>query len=246
VSLRAVRRALTTLVATAVLAGGGGALSVLASPAYADSAATYESQFVAKTNAARQSAGMSSYSVAYDLVSIARAHSADMARSQSLYHNPSLTSQVQNWQAVGENVGEGPNVDDIHTAFMNSPDHRANILDHDFTQVGIGVVVDKNGIIWVTEVFREPMSSGSSGGSSSGSSSGSASSSSGSSSTSTASAPAYSGSPVAAAVAQPRLSPRAVLKARLSELTRDQRHAHPRDPVAQAFDYVDVLSRLAA
>lgn len=246
VSLCALRRALTTLVATAVLAGGGGALSVLATPAYADGAATYESQFVAKTNGARQSAGMSSYSVASDLVSIARAHSADMARSQTLYHNPSLTSQVQNWQAVGENVGEGPNVDDIHTAFMNSPEHRANILDHDFTQVGIGVVVDKNGIIWVTEVFREPMSSGSSGSSSAGSATTrSTSSSSTPSSTSSTASPAYSGSSVAPA-AQPRLSPRAVLRARLSELARDHRNAHPRDPVAQSFDYVANLTRLAS
>src|SRR5438309_11441109 len=120
-----------------------------------------ESQFVAKMTAARQSAGLRPYSVASDLTSIARQHSAAMASQQSLYHNPNLTSQVQNWRAVGENVGEGPTVSDIHTAFMNSPEHRANILDHDFTQVGVGVAVDKNGIIWVTEDFRQPMSSGS-------------------------------------------------------------------------------------
>jgi hypothetical protein len=244
VSLRVLRRTLTTLLATAVLTGGAGAVSVLATPAYADSAAGYESQFVAKTNAARQSAGMASYSVASDLVSIARAHSADMARSQTLYHNPSLTSQVSNWQAVGENVGEGPNVDDIHTAFMNSPDHRANILDHDFTQVGIGVVVDKNGIIWVTEVFREPMSSG--GSSSASTPTSSRPTSSGSTAGSSSAAPAYTGTPVAAAAPQPTLSPRALLRARLSELAKDQRHARPSDPVAQAFDYVDTLSRLAA
>src|SRR4051812_1585805 len=118
-----------------------------------------ESQFIAKMNAARQSAGLRPYSVASDLTSVARQHSAQMASKQELYHNPSLTSQVQNWQAVGENVGEGPTVSDIHTAFMQSPEHKANILDHDFTQVGVGVVVDKHGIIWVTEDFRQPQSS---------------------------------------------------------------------------------------
>src|SRR3954451_14150499 len=82
-----------------------------------------------------------------------------MASQQSLYHNPGLTTQVQNWQAVGENVGEAPTVSDIHTAFMNSPEHRSNILDHDFIQVGVGVSVDKNGTIWVTEDFRQPMGS---------------------------------------------------------------------------------------
>jgi len=121
-----------------------------------------ESQFVAKMNAARQSAGLRPYSVASDLTSVARQHSAQMASKQSLYHNPNLTSQVQNWQAVGENVGEGPTVSDIHSAFMQSPEHKANILDHDFTQVGVGVTVDKNGIIWVTEDFRQPMRAASS------------------------------------------------------------------------------------
>src|SRR5206468_1048702 len=86
-------------------------------------------------------------------------HSQAMAAQSSLYHNPSLTTAIHNWQAVGENVGEGPDVSDIHVAFMNSPEHRANILDHDFTQVGVGVSVDHNGIVWVTEDFREPMSS---------------------------------------------------------------------------------------
>jgi hypothetical protein len=167
-----------------------------------------------------------------------------MASSGSLYHNPSLTSDVSNWQAVGENVGEGPNVDDIHTAFMNSPEHRANILDHDFTQVGVGVSVDKNGIIWVTEDFRQPMSSG--GSSTSSSSSGSHSSSPSTTAPSTSSStPTYSaGAP--AALPQPTLSPRAQLKQRLQELTKDQRGDRPSDPVAQAFDYVDTLSRLAA
>ena len=115
-----------------------------------------ESEFIAKVNAARATNGQAPYSVAGDLTSIARQHSSDMARQQSLYHNPNLTTQVQNWRAVGENVGEGPTVGDIHVAFMNSPEHRANILDHDFTQVGIGTAYDDKGVLYVTEVFRKP------------------------------------------------------------------------------------------
>lgn len=220
-------------------------MTVAAAPTAFASSYTFESQFIAKMNAARQSAGLQPYAVASDLTSVARSHSANMASSGSLYHNPSLTSDVSNWQAVGENVGEGPDVDDIHTAFMNSPEHRANILDHDFTQVGVGVSVDKNGIIWVTEDFRQPMSSSTS--STSGSSSARHSSaptttpSTGSSTTT----PTYSaGTPAAP---QPRLSPRAQLIQRLQELKQDRRgDRRPSDPVAQAFDYVDTLSRLAA
>jgi uncharacterized protein YkwD len=36
---------------------------------------------------------------------------------------------------------------------MNSPPHRANILDPAFTHVGIGCATDGTGTIWVTEDF---------------------------------------------------------------------------------------------
>ena len=160
-SLGVVRGTFTRLLAAVVLAGAVTTTVATIAPtaAFADSTASMESQFIAKMNAARESAGLRPYVVASDLTSVAREHSAQMASRQSLYHNPNLTTQVQNWRAVGENVGEGPTVSDIHNAFMKSPEHRANILDHDFTQVGVGVSVDKNGIIWVTEDFREPMHS---------------------------------------------------------------------------------------
>src|SRR3954453_15925494 len=155
-------RVFARIVVAAALALTGGTAAGLIAPTSAF-ASTYdmESQFIAKMNAARQANGLAPYAVSSDLSSIARQHSAQMASRQSLYHNPSLTSQVTNWQAVGENVGEGPTVSDIHTAFMNSPEHRANILDHDFPQVGVGVSVDKNGMVWVTEDFRQPAGGGS-------------------------------------------------------------------------------------
>jgi uncharacterized protein YkwD len=160
VSLRAAHRTAVRFFATTVVALLASVTAVTFTPGTAlASSSSMESQFIAKMNAARQSAGLRPYSVASDLTSVARGHSNQMAQRQQLYHNPSLTSDVQNWQAVGENVGEGPTVDDIHQAFMNSPEHRDNILDHDFTQVGVGVTVDSHGTVWVTEDFRQPMHS---------------------------------------------------------------------------------------
>jgi hypothetical protein len=210
-----------------------------------------EAQFVADMNAARQANGLHPYAVSYDLTSVARQHSQQMAARQSLYHNPSLTTDVHNWRAVGENVGEGPTVQDIHEAFMHSPEHRANILDHDFTQVGVGVSVDKHGTIWVTEDFRQPMSTGGSASTptaqhsttSHATSGGSTSGGSGYSSPAAATSAAAPARPTTTAAAvQP--SPRAVLMHRLREL---RRHHHPTgaDPVVQAFGYVSALSRLA-
>ena len=93
--------------------------------------------FVSRTNAARQAAGLRAYVVAEDLAAVARRHSARMASQQSLYHNPRLGSEVSGWQVVGENVGTGGTVDSIHTAFMNSPAHRANILAKDYLEIGV-------------------------------------------------------------------------------------------------------------
>jgi len=224
-----------------MIALGLGTVGAVVAPATAF-ADTYsmESQFVSAINAVRQSHGLSPYSVASDLMSIARGHSSAMASGQSLYHNPSLTTQVSNWQAVGENVGEGPSVTDLETAFVNSPEHYANMVDHDFTQIGVGVTVDKSGIIWVTEDFRQPMgSTGSTASSGTTQQAGT---------TGSSAAPSSYAAPSAPYVApRPVLSPRQLLMHRLHDIRRHHRHqSRTGDPVAQAFHYVASLSRLTA
>jgi uncharacterized protein YkwD len=118
--------------------------------------ASVEAQFVAKINASRAGAGLSAYVVRADLADVAQAQARRMAAQNRLYHNPNLATDVRNYRWAGENVGYGPGVDVLHQAFLNSPDHRANILDHDFTEVGLGAVWS-SGRLWVAEVFREPI-----------------------------------------------------------------------------------------
>lgn len=125
----------------------------LARPA---SAATPAQTLVAKINAARVAAGLRAYAVRSDLTAVAQAQAARMATRNTLYHNPNLRTDVKNWQWVGENVGYGPDALTLHAAFMASPGHRANILDHDFTEVGVGYVVS-GGRLWAAEVFRKPL-----------------------------------------------------------------------------------------
>ena len=45
-----------------------------------------------------------------------------------------------NWRKLGENVGEGADIASVHTAYLNSPGHRANIMDPAFTQIGTAAV----------------------------------------------------------------------------------------------------------
>lgn len=122
-----------------------------------------EDEFVQRANAARAAAPLGSYAGATDLVEVARRHSVRMASEDRLHHNPSLGSDVGGWEAVGENVGVGSSVESIHRALMESPTHRDNLLSGTFTEVGMGVHVDEEGAVWVTQVFRKPQAASSGG-----------------------------------------------------------------------------------
>ncbi|HLJ08254.1 MAG TPA: CAP domain-containing protein, partial [Acidimicrobiia bacterium] len=87
----------------------------------------------AMTNAERVSRGLRALSTASDLQSLAQQRANQMAQSGVLAHTVNLSSKVSGWQKIGENVGRGPALSDIETAFMNSPEHRDNILDPAFT-----------------------------------------------------------------------------------------------------------------
>lgn len=138
----------TSVLAAACLTAG----MMLVSSAPASALSSTESDFVSRHNSIRAANGRSSLAVYSDLVDVARRHSARMAAAESIWHNPNLSSEVKNWRIVGENVGMGPSVSDLMDAFMNSPSHRSNILDSEYNQFGVGVVVN-NGTIYVTVVF---------------------------------------------------------------------------------------------
>ena len=122
------------------------------------SAASEASTFEARINAERQAAGLPGYAVAADLQALACRHAQRMADRHDYFHNPNLGSEVGGWSMLGENVGFGPTVDDLHRALMASPSHRANILRRDFTQVGVGTVRGTDGQLYVVQVFRLPSS----------------------------------------------------------------------------------------
>ena len=138
--------------------GAGAGIGGWAAASASSDSPSSEQRFVeltANERAARSIGALSPQ--AEDLVRVARDHAARMAAEQRLHHNPNLANEVRGWQTVGENVGRGSSVDQIHAAFMNSPSHRDNVVSVDYTQVGIGVVIADDGEIWVAEVFRKPM-----------------------------------------------------------------------------------------
>jgi len=137
-----------------MIAGTVGALALHGLVPASASPAVEESCFLSAVNAARSAAGAAPLSIQGDLLRISRAWSQTMATAGQLFHDPNLTKLVPStWQALGENVGTGPTCDSIAQAFMNSPEHRKNILDPAFTTVGVGVVDSADGTVWVTEDF---------------------------------------------------------------------------------------------
>lgn len=107
-------------------------------------------------NRARTSRGLRAYTVSSALSAVAQQQAWRMAHKQQLFHNPNLATDVHSWQALGENVAYTSSVSRAHTLLMHSPPHRANVLSRTFTQVGVGVVKDSHGTVWVVEVFRKP------------------------------------------------------------------------------------------
>ena len=107
------------------------------------------------TNASRGRYDVSPLRLNRELSQIARRHSLAMARNDQLFHTSDVGVYLDSvaWHIWGENVGYTPgDVQGLETAFMNSPEHRTNILNRAFRHVAIGAVrVD--GTLWVTVFF---------------------------------------------------------------------------------------------
>ncbi|MFP5310467.1 MAG: CAP domain-containing protein [Actinomycetes bacterium] len=112
-------------------------------------------QFVELINRDRAANGAGALAPRRDLNRVAVDHARVMASENRLHHNPDLASDVSNWVVLSENVGVGGSVSSLHSAFMSSTGHRANILDGRVTEIGVGVV-SSGGRFWVVEVFRKP------------------------------------------------------------------------------------------
>ena len=87
------------------------------------------------------------------LANAARQHAELMAEQKSLSHGflgeLSLPSQATRAGArfswLSENVAAGPNAENISEQWMQSPNHRANLLDADMDTIGAGAV-ERNGV----------------------------------------------------------------------------------------------------
>ncbi|MFG2776109.1 CAP domain-containing protein [Streptomyces sp. NPDC048350] len=115
---------------------------------------------ISLVNAERAKAGCGPLSANATLTRAAQGHSEDMAARDYFDHtNPDgagpgerVTAAGYPWSTYGENIAMGQSTpEQVMEGWMNSPGHRANILNCDFKEIGIGVH-SEGGPYW-TQVF---------------------------------------------------------------------------------------------
>lgn len=112
-------------------------------------------------NADRRVNGLPALRLNGTLVVLAENYGKDMIkRGYFSHYNPEgqspfdrMRSYGLNYRYAGENLAINTNVEAAQRALMNSPGHRANILNPNYTEVGVGVSYNSRGSVYVVQEF---------------------------------------------------------------------------------------------
>ncbi len=121
-----------------------------------------EAQMLELVNRERAAAGLGRLAPDPEMTEVARKHSADMfARGYFAHQTPEglspfdrMTGAGVTYRTAGENLALAPTLHIAHTGLMNSPGHRANILQPGFGRLGIGILDGGRRGLMVTQNFR--------------------------------------------------------------------------------------------
>ncbi|MFL4902132.1 CAP domain-containing protein [Streptomyces sp. MMS24-I2-30] len=132
------------------------------SPSATDTGSATADRILELVNAERGKAGCSDLKLNDTLTKAAQAHSDDMAAHKNMSHTGSdgtspgdrITKAGYTWSAYGENVAYGFSTpEQVMSAWMSSPGHKANILNCGFKEIGVGL--SQPGSYW-TQDFGTP------------------------------------------------------------------------------------------
>ncbi|AKM82040.1 TPA: hypothetical protein DD449_02715 [Candidatus Berkelbacteria bacterium] len=120
-----------------------------------------EKQMFAMVNLERAKEGLVPLAEDILIRNVARVKSRDMLiRGYFAHESPTgevLLDRLNNahveYIAAAENIALAPTIDLAQIGLMNSPKHKANILDPSFTKMGVGVIETKDHGIMVTQIF---------------------------------------------------------------------------------------------
>jgi len=122
----------------------------------------FQTRVLELVNIERGKAGLKSLSMNTNLNKVATVKSQDMADKNYFDHNsPTYGSPFDmmkqfgiTYRSAGENIAMGQTTpEQVMNGWMNSPGHRANILNSSFTQIGIGIAKNSSGRLYWTQQF---------------------------------------------------------------------------------------------
>jgi uncharacterized protein YkwD len=124
--------------------------------------ATAEGAVLTLVNQERAKAGCQPLTSDSRLATAARQHSQDMADRNYFDHttpdgvtfDKRITNAGYRWSNAGENIAKGQkDATSVMQAWMNSPGHRANILNCKFKNIGVGLAYDGKHTPYWTQDF---------------------------------------------------------------------------------------------
>lgn len=124
-----------------------------------------ENAVLEKTNAERKAAGIPPLAIDAKLLQAARSHSANMAKQEKLEHTldeKTVADRVRatgyGYSRVGENIAHNQETPaEVLKDWMESEGHKKNILNADFTHIGVAVATNAKGERYWTQVFAAPL-----------------------------------------------------------------------------------------
>ncbi|GAA0434175.1 CAP domain-containing protein [Actinoplanes campanulatus] len=127
--------------------------------------ATVNAEVLRLVNAEREKAGCSGLSRESHLEAAAQKHSDRQAAQNTMSHQlpgeasmgDRVTAEGYQWRGVAENVAAGyTTAAGVMDGWMNSPGHKANILNCDYTEIGVGLAKSSSGTLYWTQNFATP------------------------------------------------------------------------------------------
>lgn len=125
-----------------------------------DNNQSYAKQVVSLVNAERKKAGLSPLTMKENISAAALVRAKETktsfshTRPNGSSFSTALTEQGVKFKGSGENIAWGQKTPkQVMNAWMNSSGHRANILNKNYTSIGVGYYVDSSGTPYWTQLF---------------------------------------------------------------------------------------------
>src|SRR5437879_3307790 len=110
-------------------------------------------------NQDRAQHGLGAVALDGSLNAIAQGQANVMAGARRIFQNAAFPGNVPAANAAGENVGYGPDVDNVHNAFVASPEHQVIIVGSAYRLVGLALASSPVGLM-VVENFVDTAGGG--------------------------------------------------------------------------------------